>query len=344
MSPRVFYKIPEEKYLFGKKDSSENRNFPEEKVRQWVLFELLSTYGIHINDIVIEQVVKIGTRKLKADIVIFDSYVPQIVIECKYQEKDLENGLDQAISYANANSINAEFAVCTDGKSWIVRRKIREIWEPVPDIPAKKCASRLELLEFLKIFSHVKPLLAWLYQPIPPEAAKDYFSRLHTFWQVARVHFGEDNALLYTGGEHLLRVLEADPTVSSKHAINKLEIAHDFLNGYLNHQEEPKFKVSSKFLDTDQWIPNLLYRFSAIAHNSRGISHYNVLIIRFILTLLQYLDKTYQAKDYLEITESMSQEFQNYMQSICETTLGVNLPDKFNDELEGILYLCAEKW
>jgi hypothetical protein len=44
MSIKAFYEIAPTSYLFGKTDG------PEEKVRQWVLFELLSTYGYNINE------------------------------------------------------------------------------------------------------------------------------------------------------------------------------------------------------------------------------------------------------------------------------------------------------
>jgi hypothetical protein len=47
MPPKSFYEINPKAYLFGKSDET-----PEEKVRQWVLFELLSTYGICINNLV----------------------------------------------------------------------------------------------------------------------------------------------------------------------------------------------------------------------------------------------------------------------------------------------------
>lgn len=65
MPPKPFYEVSPQAYLFNK-----NHETPEEKVRQWALFELLSTYGICINNIDVERQVKVGTRNHRADIVI----------------------------------------------------------------------------------------------------------------------------------------------------------------------------------------------------------------------------------------------------------------------------------
>lgn len=76
MPPKPYYDVSTEAYLFGK-----TKEKPEEKVRQWVLFELLSTYGISINSIQVERQVKVGTRTHFADIVILKENTPFVVQE-----------------------------------------------------------------------------------------------------------------------------------------------------------------------------------------------------------------------------------------------------------------------
>ena len=79
MPPKPFYEVQPSAYLFVKYDGDK----PEEKVRQWALFELLSTYGVFINNIVTERPVKVGTRTHRADIVVLRDGAPYVVIECK---------------------------------------------------------------------------------------------------------------------------------------------------------------------------------------------------------------------------------------------------------------------
>ncbi|MBD1933689.1 MULTISPECIES: type I restriction enzyme HsdR N-terminal domain-containing protein [Cyanophyceae] len=115
MSPRPFYEVKPSHYLFNKQET------PEEKVRQWILFELLSTYAVPIGNIDVEKPVRVGTRTHRADIVIYQDFIPYIVIECKNQEdKSPDQGLDQAISYASC--LGAKFAVYTNGWDWLEYR------------------------------------------------------------------------------------------------------------------------------------------------------------------------------------------------------------------------------
>ena len=119
MSPKPFYEINPQAYLFDRSDET-----PEEKVRQWALFELLSTYGVSINNIEIERPVKVGTRNHRADIVVLRESVPYVVIECKkWDDKKEEQGTQQALSYADANTMKARFAVYTNGDIWKVKKK-----------------------------------------------------------------------------------------------------------------------------------------------------------------------------------------------------------------------------
>ena len=119
MPPKPYYEIQHSAYLFmpnknAKSQDEDIKPKPEEKIRQWALFELLTTYGVNIKNIEIERPVKVGTRTYRADIVIHRDFAPHVVIECKrWKNKKIDKGIDQAISYANANTIKAKFAVFT---------------------------------------------------------------------------------------------------------------------------------------------------------------------------------------------------------------------------------------
>ena len=100
MPPKAYYDVKASAYIFGMSDEK-----PEEKVRQWVLFELLTTYGISINDIEVERPVRVGTRNHRADVVILIEGAPLVVIECKRREDDdIAQGISQAVSYASSDT------------------------------------------------------------------------------------------------------------------------------------------------------------------------------------------------------------------------------------------------
>ena len=82
MPPKPYYKIDAQNYLFSQ---SELSNVHEEKVRQWLLYELMSTYGYSIQQMSTEEPIKIGSKTFRADIVLSSYGTKQVVIECKKQ-------------------------------------------------------------------------------------------------------------------------------------------------------------------------------------------------------------------------------------------------------------------
>lgn len=164
MGHKAFYSVSENCYLFGRNTG------PEELVRQWTLFELIRFYGYSIEQIEVEKTVQYGTRRGYIDIVINHDDKPFIVIECKrqtgYDKK--KDHINQAISYANADSIQAEFCVFTDGEIWQVKRKTATGWVNYPNIPKLNSnnETKFELSVLLHNIDEIKPVLHWLYEPI----------------------------------------------------------------------------------------------------------------------------------------------------------------------------------
>jgi predicted type IV restriction endonuclease len=121
MPPRAFYEVNQDSYIYKVNLT------PEEKVWQWVLYELISTYMWPVNSIRIEYPLQIGSRNYRADVVISDNSIPTIVIECKKQDHNYgERDQNQALSYADA--LMAQFAVWTNGTEWYVWRRNRQGW------------------------------------------------------------------------------------------------------------------------------------------------------------------------------------------------------------------------
>lgn len=125
--------IPEGKicdYIDGKF----RQDTPEEYVRQTVEKRLINEHKYLTKQIKIEFTLQLGSRKPRADIVIFDKNCIdktqeniKLIIECKKETVDIKNakeGVDQLKSYMSACS-NCEWGMWTNGKQKEVFRKIK---------------------------------------------------------------------------------------------------------------------------------------------------------------------------------------------------------------------------
>src|SRR5437667_457000 len=137
MSRLAFFKVKPDAYLYPDQvQVAGTRKQLEEPVRQWCAHELIRSYGISVANIEFERPVRMGSRNHWIDILVSREGKPSMVVECKKQsDQRADKGMDQALSYADAPEIRAEFAVFTNGKEWHVQRRIAGKWTPVPDLP-----------------------------------------------------------------------------------------------------------------------------------------------------------------------------------------------------------------
>ncbi len=121
---------------------------PEEYVRQEIAKSLVREYGYPKKDIAVEFTVRVGSRKPRADLVIFaaDAKPAQenayIIIECKAQSvksNDRKEGVGQLHSYLSS-SPNAQYGMWTNGLERFCYRKASQdgqwIYEEIPDLPS----------------------------------------------------------------------------------------------------------------------------------------------------------------------------------------------------------------
>jgi type I restriction enzyme M protein len=122
---------------------------PEEYVRQNIERRLVLELGYSAKQIAVEFPIKIGTRRVRVDLVIFPEGREHtqdnawILIECKrdsVEPSSSRNGVDQLKSYMSACS-SAEWGMWTNGKFKEVYRLVRgpgsAEWEEPNDIPSK---------------------------------------------------------------------------------------------------------------------------------------------------------------------------------------------------------------
>ncbi len=132
-------------YIDGQTQRNET---PEEYVRQEIAKSLVREYGYAKRDIEVEFTLWLGSRKPRADLVIFPPKADHlqekadIIVECKAQtvkSADRKEGVGQLQSYMAACT-NVTFGMWTNGiERFCYRRVIRNsqvVIDEVPDIPA----------------------------------------------------------------------------------------------------------------------------------------------------------------------------------------------------------------
>lgn len=131
-------------YIDGLTQRSET---PEEHVRQEIAKSLVREYRYPKSQIAVEFTVQVGTRKPRADLVIFAPDKPHtqenawIVIECKaptIKRTDKDHGAGQLKSYLDACP-NTILGMWINGDDRVCYRRVEKAgqrhWEEVPDLP-----------------------------------------------------------------------------------------------------------------------------------------------------------------------------------------------------------------
>ena len=202
MLRKEFYDVPLTAFLFEKPKTVDSIK-PEERVRQWCVHELLRAYGYSITDLTFEHPVKVGSKKYRIDILINRSGKPFIVIECKKLDfKQHASGVEQAISYANAPQIKADYAIYTNGSVWLVKRFINGRWASVADIPVNNMSDAEYTVDLLyRDLNDAAPLLHKLVDSLSIKDTHRYFEAMQRF-----LH--GQNLLTLSGNKQLLRALD----------------------------------------------------------------------------------------------------------------------------------------
>lgn len=121
---------------------------PEEYVRQEIVKSLVREYGYPKRDIAVELVLRLGTRKPRADLVVFgpeedhEQANARIIIECKEQRikgSDRKEGVGQLQSYMAACP-NVVYGMWTNGLERFCYRRVdvrgKISFEEIPDLPS----------------------------------------------------------------------------------------------------------------------------------------------------------------------------------------------------------------
>jgi hypothetical protein len=355
MPPKPFYEIAEKNHIFKNKTRNiqRGRRTPEENVRQWVLFELLSTYGFSINNLDVEVSVgqKYSQSNYRADIVVKRDGSPYIIIECKKQGTQVkpEKGLKQAQDYAE--NLGATFVVFADNRldDWVVRRRWHGEWVHVCDIEKNADIAETDsITSSTSLLNSLEPILAWIYESVPATEAPQYFDSLQKFF-VLGTQWGLDYDLTW-GLATLLPILGTHNKIGKQEfTVDEYEeknmvAAFRFLNSYLEKQRliEKSNRFEGEF--DDLWR-QLLTEFFEVSQTHKGIKHIDSLTIRLITALLQYLSDVREQEHYRDIKYSTMREIENVLEWVLVKNLNRTLPDPLDtQDVISLQVRCKETW
>ncbi len=326
-----FYEVNKAAYLFpAHSQPASDRDNPEEPVRQWCAYELIRAYGIPVSDIEFERPVRVGSKTYRIDILVSPGRVPRLVVECKEpNHAKAPEGMGQAISYADAQEIQAEFAVYTNGKVWQVKRRIRGKWIAVPDLPTPITGQDGHpIRELLNTVHDFAPLLYKLDETIEGEDAHKFLYAMQTFFSGWNLLTSANNQTLQCATDDLLRVLSV-AHADAKYLFSKLDGAR---HGYELYREEhgfpyPIFPVTgqrSLCIEMQQLHSALLH----MVQGTKDIAAPEAFLLRLNAAILEYGQlKQHPTDPYPRIGTSLHQALRDYLTYALAVHLNVTLPD-----------------
>ena len=348
----VFYKVPEAAWLFrkaaeariagGRKWSSQ-----EEFVRQWCIQELIRTYGVRIDRIEVERLVKVARERQphRADVVVLRDGHPHIVVECKARSiKKLDDALQQAMNYASLPDMQATFAVATNGDKWLVRRRVNSDWVPVSDLPQYREGQRnAEWRLILLAVQGLSPILYWLDRTVPAKQAPSYFSALQQFFYCDNEITAATDHNLLRAADNLLRIL-SDVHIHSGYSGGKMAEAFKGLNSYWTDHG-----IESDFGGGDLWeMTHCGYaELSALVEDNACTAPLETALLRVILSLLAYLNgiKAPKRVKYGDFSGSFQREIRSYVNLALVIRFNAELPDPLDKICVGDIHaVCESSW
>jgi len=349
MFRQPFYEVPPSAYLFPAQSvKGGEQKQPEESVRQWCAYELIRAYGIRFDELEFEREVRVGSKTYRIDILVSRSGKPWIVVECKQPTHSKpDEGMAQAISYADSQGIHAEFTVYTNGTLWHVRRRVCEQWIAVPDLPSQFGSQTGEpLTEILRAIKDVSPLLHKLDETLQGDEAGKYLSAMQVFFNgVNLLTDGADRDLL-AGTDDLLRVL-ASPHQNSVYRFGKLAAARSSFESYRMRAgfatEFGPILGDTSVAVNSQYLHASLLR---MVEGAQGIEALDVLLLRLNVALTEYgMGQRSPKEPYPTLQSPLYRALRDFLNAALAIRLNTTLPDSLDRIWVGDMKnFCQPAW
>ena len=295
-----------------------------------------------------EHPVKVGSKTYGIDISVRREGHPWIVVECKEPNfQQSEKAFEQAISYADAATIKAEYVLYTNGAEWLVRRKSKDFWMAVDGLPSwgQVNASR-DFVEILETVCELKPILFNLDEPIAGLDAQCLLDHLQRFFFPSQPLLRSVDETVISGTDHVLRSV-MDKKQHPNYRIGKLNFAR---------QEWEKFRSRRAIgfelipMDHDGRIRPLLGRLrSDLEQLLRGVirpTTVDAQVLRLNVALLTYAEENENEKGaYLPISPAIHQALRELINTLLALTMHAQLPDIVHqDENSRMKGYCKNDW
>lgn len=348
--PRAeYYEVGEDAYLYPAiAKNSGSREQPEELVRQWCAFELIRTYGVSINDIEFEREVKVGSKTYRVDIIVSRRGQLSVVVECKPRgHKKHGEAMSQAISYADAQTIRADFAVYTNGDEWRVQRRVGDRWVAVTDIPRDVSRIGTEpITEIFRACKDVAPLLYKLDETLAGDDARHFLDAMWMFFAGANMLNEDVDRDLLFATDNLLRVLSGAHE-HPNYRFGKFDTARHHFELY--RQKTGCGDEIGPMTGRDPLRVEKQYLHVALSHmveHSDGLGSVDVLVLRLNVALLEYGRQQESGKqNYPQVGTSLHHVLREYLQYALAVHFNASLPDTLDHILVGyVKNYCRGSW
>ncbi|MHB1158617.1 MAG: type I restriction enzyme HsdR N-terminal domain-containing protein [Phycisphaerales bacterium] len=320
---------------------------PEEPVRQWCAYELMRAYGVVVTDLEFEHPVRVASKSYRIDILIWRDGSPWAVVECKEpKHRKSQAGMEQAISYAGAEAVRAEYAVYTNGHEWFVKRRICDQWIAVPDLPQRiDYKINYPIFELLNGIDMVAPLLCKLDEVLDGDDARTFLAALQRFFSGQHLLTQDINHDLCFATDNLLRVLMS-ANDAPDYRIGKLRAVLDFLERYRSQAKLGNTIYQPQDVHSiDEEIRYLYGELMPMIEGTQNLITPDAFALRINLALLEYGKLQSSKTSFPRISQSLHHALRDYLDYALQIYLGVILPDTIDKGMwSDVRGQCSSAW
>ena len=280
-----------------------------------------------------------------------DNDKPFIVIECKRQTgyKKNKDHMKQAISYANSDSIQADFCIFTDGNIWQVKRKTEAGWVNYPSIPKLNWNNETEF-EFSRLLhdlDEIKPVLHWLYEPISGTNSVHFIQAIQPIFCAHSVITTGTNSTLLNIVDNVCRSLTIKPEMNGYH-FGKLTTAFKQTQSYLKELKLKNYDGESFEYNLHEllMIPDMQLNEACEQFTDFG-SEMDHAAIHLLSALYSEARSIVGVKSIGEVVLStaLTDSLYNYINLGLQRNLQTSLPKKSDSmSVNDIRDSCAQSW
>ena len=182
---------------------TQRQETPEEYVRQEIAKSLVREYGFQKNEIGVEFTLRLGSRRPRADLVIFDEGDPhaqdraRVIIECKSDKTKAtarKDGVGQLHSYMAACP-NVRYGMWTNGVERFCYRRANKdgavSFDEIPDIPGKgRSEEEIERPRFDQLKAALSDALLFAFRRCHNYIAGNQgLQKPEAFWELLKIIF-----------------------------------------------------------------------------------------------------------------------------------------------------------